>query len=87
MNPITRLNIPATVTFTTPDPVNLPLPSPQYLRLHAAAARVAHMSGAGEYAEKILRDMEETRVLADDGSTAKLLAKVLELQLETLTVN
>ena len=73
-----RRNIPTTVTFTTPDPEKLPLPSPDYLRLHAAAARVAHLSGAGEYINKILRDMEKTRVLSNDGSSALLLTAALE---------
>ncbi|KAH9910957.1 uncharacterized protein B0H18DRAFT_842565, partial [Fomitopsis serialis] len=68
-----RREIPPTMTFTTPDPEKLPLPSPDYLRLHAAAARVAHLSGAGEYIDKLLRDMEETRVLSNDGSSALLL--------------
>jgi hypothetical protein len=34
---------------------------------------VAHLSGAGEYINNILRDMETTRVLAKDGSSADLL--------------
>ncbi|KAH7905907.1 hypothetical protein BJ138DRAFT_1017041 [Hygrophoropsis aurantiaca] len=77
VNLIYRGRIPPTVTFTTHDPVNFPLPSPEYLRLHAAAARVAHLSGAGEYINKILRDVEETRVLSTDGSSAELLAAAL----------
>jgi len=77
-DPIYLENIPTTVTFTTPDPEQLPLPSPDYLRLHAAAARVAHLSGAGEYIDKMLRDMEETRVLSTDGSSALLLTAALE---------
>ncbi|KAH9913261.1 uncharacterized protein B0H18DRAFT_1050071 [Fomitopsis serialis] len=68
-HPMYRRNIPTTVTFTTPDPEKLPLPSPDYLRLHAAAAR---------YINKILRDMEKTRVLSNDGSSALLLTAALE---------
>ncbi|KAK0186566.1 hypothetical protein F5146DRAFT_135716 [Armillaria mellea] len=37
-----------TVTFTTPDPEALPLPSPTYLAIHAACCRVAHLSGTVE---------------------------------------
>lgn len=37
---------PEYVTFTTPDTVNLPVPSPTYLAIHAACAKVAHLSGA-----------------------------------------
>ena len=51
----------------------LPPPDPRYLRLHAACAQAAHLSGAGEYINNILRDMETTRVLAKDGSSADLL--------------
>ena len=47
------------MTFTTPDPVKLPLPSPSYLELHAACCKVANLSGADEYVETILREMED----------------------------
>lgn len=70
--------MPPTVTFMSLDPERLPLPSPLYLRLHAAAARVAHLSGAREYVNKILLDMEETKVLSSDGSSALLLTEALE---------
>ncbi|RDB30147.1 hypothetical protein Hypma_012344 [Hypsizygus marmoreus] len=36
-----------TVVFTTPDRDKYPPPSPDYLAIHAACARVAHLSGAG----------------------------------------
>lgn len=61
------------VTFNTPDEIKFPLPDPRYLKIHAACARVAHLSGAGEYIQDIFRDMEECRVLAEDGSTADML--------------
>jgi hypothetical protein len=61
------------VTFTSPDLINLPLPSPRYLGLHAACARVTHLSGAGGYIEAVLRDLEERWELANDGSTADAL--------------
>ena len=67
--------IPAVVTFTAQG--GLPLPDPRYLALHAACARVAHLSGAGEYIDAFHRDMETTLVLAKDGSSAKLLAEAL----------
>jgi len=41
------------VTFTTPDLVNLPLPSPTYLAIHAACAKVAHLSGATDMAVNV----------------------------------
>ncbi|TFY74889.1 hypothetical protein EWM64_g9122 [Hericium alpestre] len=45
---ITRF--PTDVRFVNhaPDPDQVPLPNPRYLRIHAACARVAHMSGASD---------------------------------------
>jgi hypothetical protein len=39
-------NLPNPITFTTSDPVRLPLPSPRYLGIHAACCKVARLSGA-----------------------------------------
>ena len=66
-----------TVTFTTPDPEKLPVPSETYLELHAACCRVANLSGASEYIEKILRDMEDIQVLSQDGDSAEVLQYAL----------
>ena len=66
-----------TVTFTTPDPVKLPVPSQRYLELHAACCRVANLTGAGEYVDKILRDMEDIQVLSQDGASAEALQYAL----------
>ena len=65
------------VKFTTEDPENLPLPSPEYLKIHAACAKIAHMSGAGEYIEQILRDLEDMKILSEDGTSAELLEHLL----------
>ena len=64
-----------TITFTSPDPVKLPVPAPWYLDLLAACCRVANISGAGECIDKILRDMEDTQVtvLSQNGSSAEIL--------------
>ena len=56
------------MTFITVDPVNLPVPSRAYFKLHATYCRVAHLSGAGEYIDKDLRDIE---VLSQDGTSAE----------------
>ena len=48
------------------------MPDSRYLALHAACARVAHYSGVGDYIEKILSDIEEMDVLADDGSSGSV---------------
>jgi len=57
---------------------DLPLPNPTYLRIHAACCRVAHLSGAGEYMDKILEDLEDIRVLSKDGSSAHILSFALQ---------
>lgn len=43
-------------------------PSPRLLALHRAIAHILHLSGAGEYIDKILRDFEETGVRGDGGT-------------------
>ncbi|GBE87980.1 hypothetical protein SCP_1202060 [Sparassis crispa] len=60
----------------------LPLPDPRLLSLHATCAKVAHLSGAGEYIDAILRDMEELKLLASDGGSAHVLQDAL-LQWQT----
>ncbi|KAI0294127.1 hypothetical protein B0F90DRAFT_1340776 [Multifurca ochricompacta] len=67
----------STVTFTTTDPVTKPVPSSRYLRLHAACARAAHKSGAAAYIEALARDIARLTVLAEDGSSAGVLAAAL----------
>ena len=68
--------LPTEVMFTSTHP-SLPLPSPHYLALHALCCEVAHMSGAAEWLDEIQEGIEETRVLAKDGSTAQLLSVAL----------
>ena len=70
------LEIPTTVKFVSADE-RIPLPSPQYLSLHAVCARVASLSGAAEYIESFDKDMENTNVLSVDGSSADLLCYAL----------
>ncbi|KAI0353931.1 hypothetical protein OH77DRAFT_563537 [Trametes cingulata] len=60
---------------------DLPLPNPRYLHIHATCCRIAHMSGAAEYLDHILRDMEEARVLAEDGGDAEKLSVLLHNRL------
>jgi hypothetical protein len=69
-------NLPQTVTFTS-TAAHLALPDPRYLALHAACARVAHLSGAGEHIDAIDRDLKSTRVLASNGSSTGLLEAAL----------
>ena len=65
------------ITFTSTDP-SLPLPNPEYFKLHAAVCRVAHMCGAAGYLDQEDRDFDRTAVLACDGSSANLLASRLK---------
>ncbi|KAF8258606.1 hypothetical protein EI94DRAFT_1754177 [Lactarius quietus] len=64
------------VTFSRPDP-SLEYPDPRLLSLHAVCARVAHMSGAADAFYEVERDLEDTMVLASDGSSAHLLDHLL----------
>lgn len=64
------------VTLVSHEP-RFPLPDPSYLRLHAACAQVAHLSGAGECIDQVLRDLEDTKVLARDGTSAEVLSVAL----------
>jgi hypothetical protein len=73
--PGTLHSLPATVTFIAQ--ADLPLPEPRYLALHAACAKVAHLSGAGECIDAVNRDIDTTLVLAKDGSSARLLAEAM----------
>ena len=75
--------VPEQVTFTSHYP-ELPLPSPKYLRIHAACCKIAHLSGAAEHLEHIFREMEELKVLALDGTSADVLSYVLHSRLAAL---
>ncbi|KAG2040770.1 hypothetical protein BDR03DRAFT_857427, partial [Suillus americanus] len=73
-NPPSNLQLfSSTVTFTTDDPLHLPLPSPHYLGIYAACCKVAWLSGAKDYIEKAFRDMEDIRAMVSDGSSAEAL--------------
>ncbi|KJA27278.1 hypothetical protein HYPSUDRAFT_157352 [Hypholoma sublateritium FD-334 SS-4] len=76
----TATDIPYTyviVTLTTPDRVKFPLPSPAYLSIHAACAKVAHLSGAAECIDKFYQDMEDRNTLSSDGSSASILEEAI----------
>jgi hypothetical protein len=60
----------------TTDP-NLPVPAPELLALHAACAKVAHLSGAGAYIDEFDREMEDINVLAGDGRSADVLSHAI----------
>jgi hypothetical protein len=73
-----RLQAPKQVTFTSSDPTKYPdLPSPKLLALHAACAKVAHLSGADEHIDSLDHDMDHLGVLAFDGSSFAILNHAL----------
>lgn len=51
--------IPDYVTFTTPNKTKLPLPSPTYLKLHAAVCEIGELSGATDYMEQFCRGLDD----------------------------
>jgi hypothetical protein len=65
------------ITFTSSDPIKLPIPSPKLIALHAACAKVAHLSGAGAYIDKLDRDADDLDVLAGDGGSSDVLTHVI----------
>ena len=73
---ILRHRVPKFVTFTSSNN-SLPLPDYRYLRLHAACAKVTNLCGAGDYIDLIFRRLEDTRVLASNGSSFDLLQYAL----------
>jgi hypothetical protein len=68
-----RMGVPDEVTFTSSMPM-LDLPDPRLLQLHASWAKVAHLSGAAQYIERVLDDIDGgvTSVLDHDGSSYAL---------------
>lgn len=60
--------LPVTRTLYLSDNRTIDPPSPRLLALHRAIAYILHFSAAGEYIDKLLRDMDGQAVLAD-GST------------------
>ncbi|EER25929.1 hypothetical protein CPC735_043730 [Coccidioides posadasii C735 delta SOWgp] len=70
--------IPVTRTLYLADDQSIDPPLPRLLAIHNAIAHILHLSGAGEYIDKILRDMEETGVQRD-GSTN--LGRIVKLKL------
>ncbi|KDR75041.1 hypothetical protein GALMADRAFT_140593 [Galerina marginata CBS 339.88] len=74
-NPFTQLmDVSPIINLNTPDKDNLPLPNPRYLRIHAACARVAYLSGVGKYIDDILAGIERRLAPALDGFDADVLS-------------
>lgn len=63
-----RLGLPVTRKLFLSDGKTIDPPSARLLALHRAIAKILSLSGAGEYIDKLFRDLEETGV-QEDGST------------------
>ena len=57
------------VEFPTLEESTIEPPNPAYLKVHAAFAKVLHLSGAAEYVEKVERDADMEGTLRLDGRT------------------
>ncbi|KDR74064.1 hypothetical protein GALMADRAFT_250794 [Galerina marginata CBS 339.88] len=80
-DPLFLRGYPEFVTFTTHDPEKYPVPSPTYLAIHAACAKVAHLSGAAARIDEFYRNMEDGETLDPNGASANMLEHaIFELQ-------
>jgi len=57
------------VEFRTLEESSVEPPNPDYLRVHAAFAKVLHLCGAAEYMESVERDAEMEGTLRLNGET------------------
>ncbi|KAJ7203008.1 hypothetical protein GGX14DRAFT_369821 [Mycena pura] len=67
------------------------LPSPSLLAIRAACSRVAHTVvfhsiDKAIWVDRLLRDLEETPVMAEDGTTAHILASLLRQSSRTVCI-
>lgn len=60
--------LPVTRTLYLTESRTIDPPSPRLLAIHSAIAHILHLSAAGEYIDRLLRDLEEHGV-REDGST------------------
>ncbi len=59
----------ASVEFRTLQQAGVEPPNPDFLRVHAAFAKVLNLCGAAEYFESVERDAERNGTLRLDGGT------------------
>ncbi|EJT68940.1 hypothetical protein GGTG_13528 [Gaeumannomyces tritici R3-111a-1] len=62
------LGLPVTRTLYLTEDRNIDPPSPRLLAIHSAIGHILHLSGAGDYIDRVFRDAEEYGVRSD-GST------------------
>ena len=62
------MGFPVTRTLFVTETRTIDPPSPRLLAVHRAIAHILHLSAAGEYIERLLRDMEDNVVRSDGTS-------------------
>lgn len=58
----------------------IPTPDPKFIALHAACARIAHMSGAAECLRELYRDTEDISVMTEPDAAYELCRALKVLQ-------
>ena len=69
--------MPEKITLMSLDPATLPIPSPELIASHAACAKVAHLSGASAYIDRLDQDADDLDVLACDGGSSDVLTHMI----------
>jgi hypothetical protein len=79
--------LPEYITFTSPDPVTYPVPSPEYLAIHAVCAKVAHFLGATRCLDQLDEDAKDRTTLDPNGGSVDILLHVISgLQISAYSV-
>jgi hypothetical protein len=68
--------------YTLPNGKKIEPPSPQLIALHAACAKIAHMSGAAEHLEETFRDTEPISVMTAPNAADELVHALKKVQLQ-----
>lgn len=79
--PLLLPHLPITRDLYVTSDYNIDPPMPRLLAIHRACCLIMHLSGAGEYIDQVLRDIEETNIRSD-GTTE--LGSILSLRLHQL---
>ncbi|RPD53568.1 hypothetical protein L226DRAFT_613839 [Lentinus tigrinus ALCF2SS1-7] len=77
-----RLELKDKVTFRScsVDAKVIPAPDPKIIALHAACAKIAHMSGAAEYLRELYRDTDAIAVMTEPNAASELSRALKTLQ-------
>lgn len=78
--PLVLTSLPVTRELFVTESRVIELPSPRLLAVHCAIAHILHLSAAGDYIDKIIRDFEEPAAVRADGSTE--LGRLVQLRLD-----